>query len=58
MWQTVNFRMENLIEVPNRFLPLTLVPLMIQMKTQALNLKTLKTQVPMRYLTHLTNCVG
>jgi hypothetical protein len=29
----------------------TLVPLMIQMKIQVLNLKTLKTQVPIGYLT-------
>jgi hypothetical protein len=31
----------------------TTVPPMIQMKTQVLNLKMLKTQVPMRYLTFL-----
>jgi hypothetical protein len=50
-WQTVNFRMENLIGVPNEFLLLTQVPPMIQIKTQVLNLKTFKTLVPMRYLT-------
>jgi hypothetical protein len=43
--------MKNLPEVPNEFLPLTQVSLIIQMKTQVLNLKTLKTQVQMRYLT-------
>jgi len=38
--------MENLIEVPNEFLLLIQVQLMIQNKTGILNLKTLKTQVP------------
>jgi hypothetical protein len=42
---------KNLTEVPKGFLPLIQVPLKIQMKTQILNLKTLKIQVPMRYLT-------
>jgi hypothetical protein len=42
---------ENLTEVPNEFLPLTHVPPMIQMKIQVLNLKMLKTQILMRYLT-------
>jgi hypothetical protein len=42
--------MENLIEVPNEFLLLIQVPLMIQNKTGILNLKTLKTQVPIDYL--------
>jgi hypothetical protein len=42
---------ENLTEVENGFLLLTQVPPMIQIKTQVLNLKTLKTQVPMEYLT-------
>jgi hypothetical protein len=50
-WQTVYFRTKNLTKVPNGFLPLTQVSLIIQMKTQVLNLKTLKTQVQMRYLT-------
>jgi hypothetical protein len=50
-WPGINFRTENLTEVLNGFLPLTQVPLMIQIKTQVLNLKTLKTQVPMGYLT-------
>jgi hypothetical protein len=35
----------------NEFLSLTQVPHMIQMKIQVLNLKTLKTQVLMGYLT-------
>jgi hypothetical protein len=42
--------MENLIEVPNEFLLLIQVQLMIQNKTGILNLKTLKTQVPIDYL--------
>jgi len=50
-WRAVKIWKENLIEVPNGFLPLTYVPPMIQMKTQILNLKMLKTQIPMRYLT-------
>jgi hypothetical protein len=48
-WQIVNFRTKNITEVPNELLPLTHVPLMIQMKTQVLNLKTFKTQVPMGF---------
>jgi hypothetical protein len=40
---------ENLTEVPNRFLPLIQVPLMIQNKTEILNLKTRKTQVLIDY---------
>jgi hypothetical protein len=44
--------MENLTKVPNEFLPLTQVPPMIEMKTQILNLKKLKTQVSMKYLTN------
>jgi hypothetical protein len=50
-WQTVNFMMKNLTEILNEFLPLTQVPLIIQMKIQVLNSKTLKTHVPMGYLT-------
>jgi hypothetical protein len=49
--QTVNFSTKSLTEIPNEFLPLTQVSPIIQMKTQVLNLKTLKTQIPMRYLT-------
>jgi hypothetical protein len=45
-WQTINFRTENLTEVLNEFLLLTQLPPMIQIKTQVLNLKMLKTQVP------------
>jgi hypothetical protein len=47
----VNFRTENLIEILNGFLPLTQVPPMIQIKNQVLNLKMLKIQVPIGYLT-------
>jgi hypothetical protein len=49
-WRAVKIWTENLTEVLNRFLPLTQVPLIIQMKTHVLNLKTLKTQVPIKYL--------
>jgi hypothetical protein len=41
-WQAVKIWTENLTEVPNGFLLLTHVPHMIQMKTQILNLKSLK----------------
>jgi len=49
-WRTVKIYTENLIEVSNGFYP-TQVPPMIQMKVQVLNLKTLKTQVQIEYLT-------
>jgi hypothetical protein len=39
------------IEVPYKFLPLTQIPPMKQMKTHVLNLKKLKTQIPIMYLT-------
>jgi hypothetical protein len=42
-WPNVNFRTENLTEILNGFLPQTQVPPMIQIKTQVLNLKKLKT---------------
>jgi hypothetical protein len=54
-WQTINFRTENLIEIPNEFLSSTQIPRMIQMRTHVLNLKTLKTQVSMGYLTLIFN---
>jgi hypothetical protein len=50
-WRDVKIWTKNLIEVPNRFLLLIQVPLMIQNKTEVLNLKIRKTQVPMGYLT-------
>jgi hypothetical protein len=49
-WRAVKIRTENLTEVPNEFLPLIQVPPMIPNKTEVLNLKTRKTQVPMGYL--------
>jgi hypothetical protein len=49
-WRAVKIRTENLTEVPNGFLPLIQVPPMIPNKTEVLNLKTCKTQVPMGYL--------
>jgi hypothetical protein len=49
-WRAVKIRTENLTEVPNGFLPLIQVPPMIPNKTEVLNLKTRKTQVPMGYL--------
>jgi len=49
-WRAVKIRTENLTEVPNGFLSLIQVPPMIPNKTEVLNLKTRKTQVPMRYL--------
>jgi hypothetical protein len=49
-WRAVKIRTENLTEVPNEFLPLIQVPPMIPKKTEVLNLKTRKTQVPMWYL--------
>jgi hypothetical protein len=51
MWQDVKIRTKNLTEVPNEFLLLIQVPPMIQNKTEILNLKSRKTQVPIRYLT-------
>jgi hypothetical protein len=41
-WQPVNFKTENLTKVPNEFLSLIQVPSIVQIKTQVLNLKTLK----------------
>jgi hypothetical protein len=51
-WRAVKIRTENLTEVTNGFLPLIQVPPMIPNKTEVLNLKTHKTQVPMGYLSH------
>jgi hypothetical protein len=51
----VKIRTENLTEVPNEFLPLIQVPPMIQNKTEVLNLKSRKTQVPIGYLTKKKN---
>jgi hypothetical protein len=50
-WRDVKIQTENLTEVPNRFLLLIQVPPMIQNKTEVLNLKSRKTQVPIGYLT-------
>jgi hypothetical protein len=50
-WRNIKIWTENLTEVPNGFLPLIQVPPMIQNKTEVLNLKTRKTQVPIEYLT-------
>jgi len=50
-WRDVKIQTENLTEVPNEFLPLIQVPPMIQNKTEVLNLKSRKTQVPIGYLT-------
>jgi hypothetical protein len=50
-WRNVKIQTENLTEVPNGFLPLIQVPPMIQNKTEVLNLKSRKTQVPIGYLT-------
>jgi hypothetical protein len=49
-WRTVKIWTKNLTEVPKKFLSLSHVLPMIQMKTQVLNLKTFKTQVPIKYL--------
>jgi len=54
-WRTVKIRTKNLTEVPNGFLPLIQVPPMIPNKTEVLNLKTRKTQVPMGYLSLIFN---
>jgi hypothetical protein len=43
--------MENLTGVSDGYLPLTQVPPIIQIKIQVLNLKTLKTQILIEYLT-------
>jgi hypothetical protein len=48
MWRAVKIWSKNPTNVPNEFLFLIQVPLIIQNKTKVLNLKTLKTQVPMR----------
>jgi hypothetical protein len=50
-WRDVKIQTKNLIEVPNGFLPLIQVSPMIQNKTEVLNLKSRKTQVPIGYLT-------
>jgi hypothetical protein len=50
-WRDVKNRTENLTEVPNVFLSLIQVPPMIQNKTEVLNLKSRKTQIPIGYLT-------
>jgi hypothetical protein len=51
MWRDVKIRTKNLTEVPNGFLLLIEVPPMIQNKTEVLNLKSGKTQIPIGYLT-------
>jgi hypothetical protein len=50
-WRAVKIWTENLTEVSNGFLPLIQVPPMIQNKTEVLNLKSRKTQVPIGHLT-------
>jgi hypothetical protein len=50
-WRDVKILTKNLTEVPNEFLPLIQVPPMKQNKTEVLNLKSRKTQVPIGYLT-------
>jgi hypothetical protein len=50
-WWAVKIWTENLIKVLTGFLPLTYVPPVIQNKTHVLNLKWLKTQVSIEYLT-------
>jgi hypothetical protein len=50
-WRAIKIWIENLTKVPNEFLPLIQIPPMMQNKIEVLNLKTLKTQVPMGYLT-------
>jgi hypothetical protein len=54
-WWDVKIQTKNLTEVPNGFLPLIQVPPMIQNKTEVLNLKSRKTQVPIGYLTLYLN---
>jgi hypothetical protein len=51
MCQTVNIWTENITEVSKWFLLLNSGPHMKQMKIQVLNLKKLKTQIPIKYLT-------
>lgn len=51
MWWTVNIWTKNITNVLNRFLSLTQIPPMKQIKTKMLNLKKHKTQVPIEYLT-------
>jgi hypothetical protein len=55
-WRDVKIQTENLTEVLNGFLPLIQVPPMIQNKTDVLNLKSRKTQVPIGYLTLISMC--
>jgi hypothetical protein len=43
-WRAIKIWTENLTKIQNEFLPLTQVPPVIQMKTQVLNLKTLKVE--------------
>jgi hypothetical protein len=50
-WRDVKIQTKNLTDVPNEFLPLIQVLPMIQNKTEVLNLKSRKTQVPIGYLT-------
>jgi len=57
-WRAVKIRTENLTEVPNGFLPLIQVLPMIPNKTEVLNLKTRKIQVPMGYLTLINLTFG
>jgi hypothetical protein len=52
-WRAIKIWTENLTKILNEFLPLIQVPHMIQNKTEILNLKTLKTQVLIGYLTIL-----
>jgi hypothetical protein len=54
-WRAIKIWTKNLTGILNGFLPLTQIPFMIKMKTRILNLKTLKTQVLMRYLTQERN---
>jgi hypothetical protein len=56
-WRDVKIQTKNLTEVPNGFLPLIQVPPMIQNKTEVLNLKSRKTQIPIGYLTFFFNWV-
>jgi hypothetical protein len=50
-WRSVKIWTKNLTKVSNGLLPLIQVPPMIQNKTEILNLKTRKTQIPIRHLT-------
>lgn len=49
-WQIINIWTENVIEVP-KCMTLNSGPPIKQMKVQILNLKKLKTQIPIGYLT-------